>query len=70
MRCRHSEALLYLFDLRQVVADAQLRFLSVDARFLGNTHDAYVLAVSAVPEQLEAAPPNGWLLGDSGYPCG
>lgn len=53
----------------QIVCDRRLKIYSLDARFPGSCHDAYILRNSRVWERLEEnAFPNSWLLGDSGYP--
>ena len=43
-----------------------LRFTNIVVRWLGATHDAFILANSALPGIMEGV--NEWLLGDSGYP--
>uniref|UniRef100_A0A8B8C5V9 Putative nuclease HARBI1 n=1 Tax=Crassostrea virginica TaxID=6565 RepID=A0A8B8C5V9_CRAVI len=50
----------------QAVVTADLRFTNVVVRWPGATHDAFILANSALPGIMEGV--NGWLLGDSGYP--
>lgn len=52
----------------QAVADANMRFLHINARYPGSTHDAYVLTNSGLPDRVQSLPEGGWLLGDSGYP--
>lgn len=52
----------------QAVADANMRFLHINARYPGSTHDAYVLANSGLPDQVQSPLEGGLLLGDSGYP--
>lgn len=44
------------------------RFLHINARYPGSTHDAYVLTNSGLPDRVQSLPEGGWLLGDSGYP--
>ncbi|XP_063797614.1 putative nuclease HARBI1 [Pseudophryne corroboree] len=52
----------------QMVCDANLRIMNVNARFPGSTHDAFILQQSAICRMFEeGAFPNGWLLGDAGY---
>ena len=45
-----------------------LRFLHLNARFPGSSHDAFVLSNSGLPTRMETLPEGGWLLADSGYP--
>lgn len=52
----------------QGVVDAEMRFLNINCRFPGSTHDAYVMSNSSIPEIMANLPEGGWLLGDSGYP--
>ena len=53
----------------QGIADANLLFTNIVARWPGGTHDAYVLLNSEVYVIFEAGVhEDGWLLGDSGYP--
>ncbi|XP_065944922.1 putative nuclease HARBI1 [Magallana gigas] len=52
----------------QGVVDANMRFININCRFPGSTHDAYVFQHSSIPGILETLPGGGWLLGDSGCP--
>ena len=53
----------------QGIADANLLFTNIVARWPGGTHDAYVLLNSEVYVIFEAGVhEDGWSLGDSGYP--
>ncbi|XP_041361589.1 putative nuclease HARBI1 [Gigantopelta aegis] len=52
----------------QAVADAKMRFINLNCKFPGSTHDAFVLTSSTVPDIMETLPEGGFLLGDSGYP--
>lgn len=54
----------------QVIGDADLSIRNIVARWPGSTHDARVFENSNVCCQLEDRNGNdGYLLGDSGYPC-
>ncbi|XP_071084171.1 putative nuclease HARBI1 [Haliotis cracherodii] len=46
-----------------------IRFTNVVARWPGGSHDSMILANSLLGQTFESSPPNGWLLGDSGYAC-
>ncbi|KAK3083318.1 hypothetical protein FSP39_019317 [Pinctada imbricata] len=52
----------------QAVVDANMRFININAKFPGSTHDAYILSHSGIPSLMEGLTDGGWLLGDSGYP--
>ncbi|XP_041369909.1 putative nuclease HARBI1 [Gigantopelta aegis] len=52
----------------QGVEDANMRFLNINCKFPGSTHDAFILASSGVSNIMENLPEGGWLVGDSGYP--
>ena len=53
----------------QVVCDASQYITHVSANFPGSSHDAYILGASVIPGIFERDPvPDGWLLGDNGYP--
>ena len=53
----------------QGVCDANMKFLNIVAKWQGSTHDALIWANSNLREMFENHTiPNGWLLGDSGYP--
>ena len=53
----------------QLVCDSNLRILSVNCKWPGSTHDAFILRNSDVWDVFEENenPPKGWLLGDQGY---
>ncbi|XP_041377269.1 LOW QUALITY PROTEIN: putative nuclease HARBI1 [Gigantopelta aegis] len=50
------------------VADAKMRFININTRFPGASHDAYILMSSNIHRMMENLPEGGWLVGDSGYP--
>lgn len=56
----------------QIICDADLVILSLNANFGGATHDSFIWRNSAAKNFLEENYQNGdhntWLLGDSGYP--
>ncbi|RVE42632.1 hypothetical protein evm_012718 [Chilo suppressalis] len=55
----------------QMICDYKCRILSVNARFGGATHDAFVWENSRINSHMQSFHRNGesvWLLGDSGYP--
>lgn len=56
----------------QLVSDANLKILNVNANYPGSAHDAFIWRQSRVKEYLHNIYINGhersWLLGDSGYP--
>lgn len=56
----------------QIVCGPDLLIFSINARFGGTAHDAYVWRSSNVKNHLESVYESGkrdfWLLGDSGYP--
>lgn len=55
----------------QIICDANLRILSINARYGGSTHDSYIWRRSQINSYLqqlyEQGERNTWLLGDSGY---
>lgn len=55
----------------QIICDANLRILSINARFGGSTHDSYIWRRSQInsymQQMYEQGERNTWLLGDSGY---
>ncbi|XP_062597698.1 putative nuclease HARBI1 [Saccostrea cucullata] len=53
----------------QMVCDAKFKFTSVCATWPGSVHDSRVWRESALCRQFEQGEHNGFLLGDSGYPC-
>ena len=53
----------------QVICDASQYILNVFANYPGGSHDAFIMEQSVIPAVFERdPPPNGWLLGDNGYP--
>lgn len=53
----------------QAVCDSKLRFVNIVAKWPGSTNDSFILENSALKDMFErGAIPEGWLLGDSGYP--
>nr|XP_023680798.1 putative nuclease HARBI1 [Paramormyrops kingsleyae] len=53
----------------QVICDATCKVTHVFANYPGSSHDSYILANSAIPALFQRdSPPEGWLLGDNGYP--
>uniref|UniRef100_UPI00398E9A59 putative nuclease HARBI1 n=1 Tax=Pristiophorus japonicus TaxID=55135 RepID=UPI00398E9A59 len=52
----------------QLVCDDKQRIMSVDARYPGSTHDAFILRDSILSDMFEQQPEGqSWLLGDKGY---
>jgi hypothetical protein len=59
----------YLYVNVQGVCDNKLRFINIDSKCPGSTHDSYILDNSSLKIMFEGGTiPEGWLLGDSGYP--
>lgn len=56
----------------QIICDANLKIMNINANYPGSTHDAFIWRQSRVKEYLNSLYVNGhrrfWLLGDSGYP--
>lgn len=53
----------------QVVCDAFQNIINVCANFPGSSHDAFIMDNSAIPAIFgRDPPPDGWLIGDNGYP--
>ncbi|XP_063788406.1 putative nuclease HARBI1 [Pseudophryne corroboree] len=53
-----------------VVCGPSLQILSLNAKFLGNSHDAHVIRQSGIWQRLRSMEGQDmWLLGDRGYPC-
>ncbi|KAG5286897.1 hypothetical protein AALO_G00020120 [Alosa alosa] len=53
----------------QVVCDATLRVIDLVAMWPGSTHDSFMLMNSVTGIKFtEGEMPDGWLIGDSGYP--
>ncbi|XP_046543302.1 putative nuclease HARBI1 [Haliotis rubra] len=53
----------------QAVCDANLRFINTVIRWPGSCHDSMIFSNSSLGQYLELGNVDGWLLGDSGYPC-
>ncbi|XP_064645136.1 putative nuclease HARBI1 [Lineus longissimus] len=51
-----------------LVCDWNMIINNCVAKYPGGSHDAFILHSSALGQAFERNPPNGWLLGDSGYP--
>lgn len=53
----------------QAICDAKMRFWDVVARWPGSVHDSRIFANCKICAMFEAKQlPDGWLIGDSGYP--
>jgi hypothetical protein len=53
----------------QGVCENKLRFINIVSKWLGSTHDSYILDNSSLKIMFESGTiPEGWLLGESGYP--
>ncbi|XP_063812255.1 putative nuclease HARBI1 isoform X1 [Pseudophryne corroboree] len=53
-----------------VVCGPSLQILSLNAKFTGSSHDAYVIRQSGIWQRLRSSQrADMWLLGDRGYPC-
>ncbi|XP_062588274.1 putative nuclease HARBI1 [Saccostrea cucullata] len=53
----------------QAVCDANFRITSICAKWPGSVHDSRIWRESALCQKFENGECNGFLLGDSGYPC-
>lgn len=53
----------------QIVSDNKYRILDIVARWPGSVHDSRIWNNSRICADLEAGRFNGYILGDSGYPC-
>ncbi|XP_064476230.1 putative nuclease HARBI1 [Ornithodoros turicata] len=54
----------------QAVCNADCEFTQVTARWPGSTHDSFIWAFCNLHDEFEwGRMPEGWLLGDSGYPA-
>ena len=51
-----------------LVCDVDLSIIYSLVKFPGSCHDSFILNNSALCEKFSNHPPNGWLLGDPGYP--
>ncbi|XP_041977650.1 putative nuclease HARBI1 isoform X1 [Aricia agestis] len=52
----------------QLICDADMQIISVDASFGGATHDSFIWNDHPIKQHLENLQESTWLLGDSGYP--
>lgn len=52
----------------QIVSDNEMRIIDIVVKWPGSTHDSFIWTNSQLRNKFESNPPNGWLLGDSGYP--
>lgn len=52
-----------------LVCGQDLKIFNCVARFPGGCHDAFILSSSRLGQHFEITNPEGWLLGDAGYPC-
>lgn len=53
----------------QLICNSHARITDVVARWPGSVHDSTIFDNSRVRAMLETGPRNGYLIGDSGYPC-
>ena len=53
----------------QVIVDSDDKFINIVAKWPGSSHDSRVFRESGVYRNLENGTIDGYLLGDSGYPC-
>ena len=53
----------------QATMDCNFKYTSVTAKYPGSMHDSAILQESALYEFHQSSPNEGYLLGDSGYPC-
>jgi hypothetical protein len=52
----------------QIVCDCNMKVTDVVSKWPGSTHDSFIWTNSELRNKLLENQPNGWLLGDSGYP--
>jgi hypothetical protein len=52
----------------QAIADSNLEFINVVAKYPGRVHDAFIWNNCGLKLYFNNNNINGWLLGDSGYP--
>ncbi|XP_064635765.1 putative nuclease HARBI1 [Lineus longissimus] len=53
----------------QVICDHKGKFINIVARWPGGAHDSRILRTSQVCDLMESGAIDGFILGDSGYPC-
>ncbi|XP_046559531.1 putative nuclease HARBI1 [Haliotis rubra] len=58
-----------IFQLLIQIKNKIFSFLNIVCKWPGSTHDSFIFANSRIGAHLEAHKDDGWLLGDSGYPC-
>ncbi|XP_061167465.1 uncharacterized protein LOC133176350 [Saccostrea echinata] len=64
-----SEIHQLTLGVNQPVCDATFRITSICAKWPGSVHDSRIWRESALCQKFENGEYNGFLLGDSGYPC-
>jgi len=52
----------------QIISDSQIKIIDVFTKWPGSTHDSFILSNCELRNIFVDHQPNGWLLGDSGYP--
>lgn len=53
----------------QAICDHQGKFVNMVTKWLGSTHDSFILRNSSIWDFMEAHQDLGYILGDSAYPC-
>ncbi|XP_071142046.1 putative nuclease HARBI1 [Mytilus edulis] len=53
----------------QAICDSKYRFISMKGNMPGSVHDSRIWKLSALRQQFDAGMHDGFLIGDSGYPC-
>ncbi|XP_067132791.1 putative nuclease HARBI1 [Centruroides vittatus] len=53
----------------QVICDGKMKIRNIVAQWPGSTHDSRIFSNSSIKEKLHQGYCNGYLVGDSGYPC-
>jgi len=52
----------------QIVCDHEMMIRDLVVKWPGSTHDSFIWQNSALRAKFVRNPPNGWIIGDSGYP--